>query len=347
MEKCVIYLASGSARRVEELVRAALPRGVRVEGGLQAPGDALIASAPGTWFRRAPRLGVRYDDRFTADEQAKIAFAAALTTLRSDLNHIISVAHQDIQGQLLDWYGTVIGSVNLEADPRLAGTFEPVVASLLAEGGIALVNPSRLFTASGAQYFVGGEFAMLLDGHGNSQVESIDPPPESRVPDPELGRGEMRTPEEILERCYALLVVAGRAGGVAPDLLEQHVERLDITGFSTSERTYLSTASPTAPEHELALLNYESILVLLWALGLVPELPALTVPANVDSVTNILLAPTRDVLLTGSRIRSTAEVAAELTRNEPTGEVPPVLRARYRALRWLLGGAIQIWEGAR
>jgi hypothetical protein len=179
-----------------------------------------------------------------------------------------------------------------------------------------------------------------------------------RVPD-DVGpapAGPPRPAGEVVERALALHVVVQVAGGLDGDVAGRWLDALDVRhALAPGEIEYLDDAAEGLRVEDAArALGAEALAVLLWALGLLDDLP-LEGPAT--GATSVLPGPGGAVgaAALAAELRPVEELWAAhdlvagmawALRADPDLEVgaapgsldPYVVRRRLGALHWLLGG---------
>jgi hypothetical protein len=161
----------------------------------------------------------------------------------------------------------------------------------------------------------------------------------------------LRTRDEVVERARALLLVALRAESVAsgeamPVALLLSKMPLADDALSPEEQAFLAQEAPSQQDCAQLTWRYESLYLLEWALGLVPELPFPGAP--VDTATTVATL----IEMRGPRLRSAAEILGALDLHyrlhwqvrqarlknlgETAGVDADVIMERHRALNWLV-----------
>jgi hypothetical protein len=178
-----------------------------------------------------------------------------------------------------------------------------------------------------------------------------------RVPD-DVGpvpAGPVRSGPEVVERALALHVVVHVAGGTDVAVAERWLHALDVRhALLADEVEYLADAADDLRVEDAARsTGAEALAALLWAMGLLGDLPLEGPAARATTVLpgpgepvggEVLDAPRR----TEAELHAAHDLAAGMAwalRADPDLEVgaapgsldPYVVRQRLRALRWVLG----------
>lgn len=176
---------------------------------------------------------------------------------------------------------------------------------------------------------------------------------------------ELRSPEAVVRRAYALLAVALRAESLAtnaPLNRDELAEKLPVAFESLSPREEAFLAEEAPPQQAIVdhAWQYEALYLLEWALGLVPELPFPTSICDVPLTARTLLKADGFELAVKARLRPAAEIldALDLTyrlhwrtresqRNDepvPAGLDAGVIQERHHALNWLVQSEGAAWD---
>ncbi|MCL2716692.1 MAG: DUF4272 domain-containing protein [Alphaproteobacteria bacterium] len=229
--------------------------------------------------------------------------------------------------------------------------------------------------------------AVLIDGEGRQDPAARIPHPEDAVRrkakseallaerglqvapflPPVFGAGEVpwRDADEVAGRAMALLVVANHALCVAEGKegdLESAREALAgaFGHLSPAEAAFLENAKPDERAQVQMVWRFESLVVLAWALGILPELPSSGQICEVGKLVPVLLAAADFRRLSGNRLRPGAEILdaldlhfclhwlvreAQLGRCEQSSSViPGVVYERHFALNWLVRFGDADWD---
>jgi hypothetical protein len=173
----------------------------------------------------------------------------------------------------------------------------------------------------------------------------------------------LRDPVEVARRAAALWVVAARGEGMpAARALEILADAGALDALTPRERRFLDDPAPTPGELADAVWNYESLWVLLWALGHLPAADRLDRRCDVGAVIRIMVAHGVNDLAAGPA-RSVAEVldladflhrchwavnqAVAKKGAMPAALDPGVVFQRNRALHWLTRHRGLEWDDIR
>jgi hypothetical protein len=161
----------------------------------------------------------------------------------------------------------------------------------------------------------------------------------------------LRTRDEVVERARALLLVALRAESVASGEampVEMLLSKMPLAddALSPQEQAFLQQDTPGQNDCAQLVWRYESLFLLEWALGLVPELPFPAAPVDAARVVATLIE------MRGPRLRSPAEILDALDLHyrlhwhirqsrlkhlgDAAGVDADVVMERHRTLNWLV-----------
>ena len=171
---------------------------------------------------------------------------------------------------------------------------------------------------------------------------------------------KIRTNKELIDRAYALLVIAAKGEGVEQEHLIKTVEAKQIDGFSPYETFIYDTATLSDQERAYATWRYESLYVVLWALGITEELKYPDEICDVSAIVSAIFQPSREDFEKMVKLKSPFEILDELDKtyrmnwacvdaringNEVTGGLnSSVVYERHYALNWLTHHQNQDWD---
>ncbi len=184
---------------------------------------------------------------------------------------------------------------------------------------------------------------------------------------PSIGSDEalLRDPKDVALRAIALFAVAARAETLAsgdPLPSEQILERLPecAAAFTPEERAFFEAISVDEERLPAFTWRYESVAVLLWALGHLDALPPAGGICDVPGLSRLIVQGDRRALVSGASLRSVDALLDELDRSyrmlwavrearrvggeAPAGVDGSVVFERNYALRWLTGADPAEWD---
>ncbi|MBW4697842.1 MAG: DUF4272 domain-containing protein [Aphanocapsa lilacina HA4352-LM1] len=179
------------------------------------------------------------------------------------------------------------------------------------------------------------------------------------LPDEQTVR--LRPAREVAERALALFAIAARAEGLDQAAAIQFLEERGLWMAATcEEQTFLLDPEPDEQDRLQFVWRYESLWVLLWALGYIDPLGWPGNICDIERITLIALRTSVEALVTMTVLRPAGEIldAVDLTYRchwaaanaRLKGEDPPgnldasVVYERYYALNWLTCHLDQEWD---
>lgn len=170
-----------------------------------------------------------------------------------------------------------------------------------------------------------------------------------------------RTQSEVADRAIALQIVALKGEGSPRSIVDKAMRELRAEGaLSPEERVFVRKSAPTQQELVNFSWRYESLNVMLWALGVVDSLGRPDAMCDVSAMTQKIIDLGRDGLRERTRLRPQAEIldAADLIyryhwattdaringRPAPAGLDNGIVYERHYALNWLIGYMGQGWD---
>lgn len=179
---------------------------------------------------------------------------------------------------------------------------------------------------------------------------------------------QLRAPAEVARRMMALVVVAIRAEGLASGTEIQVSEirsRFPVAcqNLSPEEETFFEQDAPAHQDVIQFVWRYEALTVLLWALGLLPELPFPDIICDVPQVVKTALDQLTVEFPDQAQLRPVTEILdsldlhyclhwittqARLNQEEPPVLLEPgVISERHYALNWLIQFENRDWDNVQ
>lgn len=172
---------------------------------------------------------------------------------------------------------------------------------------------------------------------------------------------KIRSKDEIINRALALCYLGVKSEGLAQEQLDGFNEKFKISNhFSPAELKYVQAESPTQQQQLNANWRYESLHVLLWALGYIDELVYAAEVCDVSHDVGTIAKKSREEFIKGAQLRSKKEVLdqadliyrlhwAIVDARVNGKEAPAKLNAsvvyeRHYVLNWLINYMNQDWD---
>lgn len=302
--------------------------------------------------------------------------------------------NKQINEILLRKIETINSEIIFQPEPRLTPTTSRLLQDLAQSlHAFLFITPGQSLSRSNVQHFTDQDFNLLLDAAGNTGNGKLKIEIESHYLDKygasprQLARKErteqllrkkgivvnphlpvtedatevvLRDKNEIIQRVYALAVMAARGEGVPVEQLEEKKAELAIDSFTEEEKRLYVKKELTQQEKAALTWRYESLNILMWALRFVDQL---TYPADICNVPHIV-----DTVIHQERWQF--EAAATLRDKEavleqmdliyrmhwacvdarlhkspaPPGIHPSIIYERHYALNWLARYQDQDWD---
>lgn len=170
-----------------------------------------------------------------------------------------------------------------------------------------------------------------------------------------------RTKEEVVKRTIALVIVAVKGETNDYDLARALVGQFDAKGYFTpDEQAFMDEREPSEEDRSKYSWRYEDVHVLLWALGVFPELGRPDQICDVPKIAVTMRELGPQGLMAKAALRPQSEIldAADLiyryhwavvdarVKNEapPAGLDKGVVYERHYVLNWLIGYQNQDWD---
>lgn len=181
---------------------------------------------------------------------------------------------------------------------------------------------------------------------------------------PEIESNEevaLRPAEEVARRAIGLFAVAVRGEGLEKDEVLGFLRGRGFEDEATpKEKEFLFKETPTEQEKINFTWRYESLWVLLWALGLIEELDYPSSICDVPKAAEIIVNSPATTFVNEAKLRSVAEILDEADLiyrydwavvdarikglDAPCDLDPGVVYERHYALNWLIGYFDQHWD---
>lgn len=170
-----------------------------------------------------------------------------------------------------------------------------------------------------------------------------------------------RSKEEVVRRTIALAIVAVKGETNDHELGQNLIKQFDADAFfSPDERAFMDNPEPSEEDRVNFSWRYEGVHVMLWALGIFPELGRPDKICDVPKIAETLRELGTDGLMQKASLRPQADIldAADLIyrydwavvdarlngKPAPAGLEMGVVIERHYALNWLIGYQDQAWD---
>lgn len=388
MENCTLYSHQTDFERIVEIVKNKLPH-AQIDYQDAGRSKSLQLIIKGGLFKRKRGLTINYRERSNPSYTLEKVECELTQNLSGMVNFIASIPlhNRSLATQLRYKVKSVNSEIAFMAEPNIGDVFMPVLRNIADElDAIAFVQPSTTFNLSTHQHFLDSALRLLTDVAGQSSIDHLDvkvdtqyfdPPNDSFTQEqldrrhesekvllkhgvnvnwhlpclPSLEQSKWRSVAEIVDRIYALLIIAALGEGVEKTQLDRVIQEKNIQSFSPWEQELLKKSTLTDQEKALSTWRYESLFVLLWAIGKCPDLHFPDKICDVPAMVDLLMASTRGAFEAEAVLRDKASllaardlsyrmnwacVDARVKAEELTGGInPSIIYERHYALNWL------------
>ena len=399
MTQFAIYSHQLGFDRVVRIVQEALPA-VQIEVDMVE--QRLIGTHKGGLFGKTRTFRLSYRQRRTPSYTLGEIDGPLAENLSGMVNYVRAIPAQNeaIRDRLIYKVMATNCEIGCVVEPKLDDTFAPAVSWLLKElDGFVFAGADPYFGSSDRQQFLDKHLALILDTAGRSAVADLDvtvhakyhdAPQEGGITEEQTARRQrsnalltergvnvhkslpclpaaadlsFRRVEEVIDRAYGLLVTAAKGEGIEQQHLERVVAEKSITSLSPQEAEIYRTEELTPQQRAYASWRYESLHVLLWALGTVDSLQYPSDTCDVRDTVRALLDPTREDFTNSVHLRPPPElldeldktyrmhwacVDARLRKEDICGNLDcSVVYERHYALNWLVDLEGDAWDEVR
>jgi len=400
MENCTLYSHKLEFEKIVQLLKKHVPK-AHIDVQDQEENKSITATLKGGFFSKPKSLKLNYRQRKNPSYTLDKVECGLTQNLDGMVNYIqtFPADNEAIKNKLLHKVKAVNSEIAFLATPEITHEFETFLRELVLElDAYIFAQPNKLFTKSRGQYFADKHLNLIIDNTGACEIQELevnvdakylDPPAESYTKE-QIERKEksesfleqhgiktnknlpctidvttikIRTNKELIDRAYALLVIAAKGEGVEQEHLIKTVEAKQIDGFSPYETFIYDTATLSDQERAYATWRYESLYVVLWALGITEELKYPDEICDVSAIVSAIFQPSREDFEKMVKLKSPFEILDELDKtyrmnwacvdarisgNEVAGGInSSVVYERHYALNWLTNHQNQDWDAVQ
>jgi hypothetical protein len=387
MEVCSIYFHEPAFDDILSRAKTAFPK-ANFSVSDTDDGKQVQVETKGGLFSKKESLTIRYRQRADPGYNLEGAFCAVSNQMRGMHNFVsqLPADNEELHSQLLAKIATINVEVNLGAEPKFSSQAIAFMKEIAAAyEGFFFAQPGTGISKSDAQQFLDKDFNLLIDTTGRCgngvvkvQINSafFDKQTEA-TPDQEERKKRslqflqqkgilinahlpyteaeaivnIRTKQEVIERIYALALIAAMGEGVPREQLERVKNALSIDGLSPYEAHLYEKGNLSDTEKTNATWRYESLNALMWAAGYVDPLVYPDTICDVPTIVGLILNRSRQEFEAGVEIKNKAEILDELDKTyrmswacvqgriagkDPGGGIHGgIVYERHYALNWL------------
>ncbi|UYQ92640.1 DUF4272 domain-containing protein [Chitinophaga horti] len=394
MENYTLYSHKTGFDEIVEKVKAAFPK-ERPFVGEEDGSQIIILDIKGGFLSLNKRLKISYRQRATPSFNLEEVSCPLSRQLSGMYNYVSSLpaTNERVQGLLLQKIKTINSEFSFSVEPKLTSELSKLLADL-SHSFDAFIFATTPKGRSQEQQFLDKDMNLVMDTNGKCgdvelkiEIEAayldkevpVTPEIQERKERSEAflrSRGikintwlpytesesdiVLRSREQVIDRVYALAAITAKAEGVEPARLQNFLDEYEIKNFSPEEQRIINTRDLEDQDAINSMWRYESLNVMLWALGLIKELKYPSEVIDVPAVLDLVLEQSRLSLEGKAQLRSKAEILEELDKiyrmnwacvdarlngQEPGGHMnPSVVYERHYSLNWLTCYADADWD---
>ncbi|MFK8056304.1 MAG: DUF4272 domain-containing protein [Saprospiraceae bacterium] len=399
MENCTIYSHKLEFDKVAQLVKEKLPK-AKVDINAVGNQKSIIATIKGGFFSKTKTLRLNWRERETPSYKLDEVNCGLTQNLSGMVNFISNLPAQnkDVQGKFLHKVMSMNCEIPFIAEPAISKEFEAVLKQIVFElDGFVFAQPNSVFKKSTGDHFLDKNLNLIQDTAGNCEVNDIEINADAKYLDgsdiynedqltrkarsesklaekdikvninlpclPSSVETTLRAKNEIIDRIYALLIIAAKGEGISSEQLAKPIEDKGIKSFSPKEHDVLHNTELTDETKAYATWRYESLYTLMWAVGKYPSLKEPTELCDVQDIVSKILHPDRSDFEADCIVRTPDEILDELDAIYRTnwacvdarikgqhvgGEMnPSIIYERHFALNWLTCYHNQDWDNVQ
>lgn len=400
MQNCTIYSHKLAFDTVVNLITKALPK-AKIEtkdNGLQ---KSLNATIKGGFFSKSKTLKVNYRQRQNPSYKLDQVECGLTQNLAGMVNYIQALpsSKPEVKTKFIHKVMAANCEMAFIAEPDINQELGDLLRNIVKElDGFIFAQPNQFFNKSGGQHFVDKHLNLIIDGEGNCQVDDIDvvvdakyhDQPAIEYKDDQLKRKSqsesfleqhsikvnknlpctpsesevvLRSTSDVIDRAYALLIMGVKGEGVEQEYINRTIKDKNIDSFTPKESFINSQEVLNDDDKVYAIWRYESLYLLLWALGVIDDMKYPSDICNVQEVVGKIFTPSREEFESSIKLRSSKVILDELDKvyrmnwacvdarikgQEPTGRLNgSVVYERHYALNWLIHYQNQDWDNVK
>lgn len=400
MQNCTIYSHSLDFDKVVQIVKENLPK-AKVEfndGGMQ---KSIVATIKGGFFGKTKTLKVNYRQRLNPSYKLEQIECGLTQNLAGMANFIQSIPakNEEVRNKFMYKVMSANCEIPFMAEPEINNEFKVVLQKIVTQlDGFIFTDSNNIFNKSQGQHFVDKDLNLILDTNGNCKIQDIDVKVDAKYHDQDASNytadqterkakselflessgitvnkklpcvassaeTQLRSLKDVINRAYALLIIAVKGEGVEQVHLTKAVESKNINSFSPKESIIYQTPVLNDQDKAYATWRYESLYTILWALGKMDELKYPKDICDVQAIVGQIFTPSREEFEASVQLRDKEEILSELDKTfrmnwacvnarikgqEVSGSInPSVVYERHYSLNWLTNYQNQNWDDVK
>ncbi len=397
MENCTIYSHYLNFEKVVQIVKEKLPK-AKVEFNDGEINKSLVATIKGGFFGKNKTLKINYRQRQNPSYKIEEVECGLTQNLAGMANFIQSIPPQNdaVKSKLIHKVLAANCEIPFMAEPEIIPEFKAVLDSIVQElDAFIFAQPSKVFNNSDSQHFLDKNFDLILDTSGNCGIQDLAVNIESKYYDEPVGNAteeqinrktksndflnshgikvnkilpcvetvaqtKLRSMDEIIDRAFALMVTAAKGEGIEKQHLVKLIEDKKINSLSQKESEIFQMENLNDQDRAYATWRYESLYVILWAMGKMDELKFPNEICDVQAIVGALIKTNKEELKNSIQLKSTSEILDELDKTyrmnwacvdarikgeQVAGNInSSIIYERHYALNWLTNYLDQDWD---
>lgn len=397
MENCTIYSHYLNFDKVVQIVKEKLPK-AKVEFNDGGINKSLVATIKGGFFGKNKTLKINYRQRENPSYKIEKVDCGLTQNLTGMANFIQSLPAQNEEVKSKFTHKVLAANCEMPfmAEPEIIPEFKSVLNIIVQElDAFIFAQPSKVFNKSNGQHFLNKNFDLILDPNGNCEIQDIEvnveakyrDEPTQKATEEQLNRKstseaflntygikvnknlpciepleetKLRSADQIIDRAFALMVIAAKGEGIEKQHLERLINDKKIDSLSPKESAIYQMEELNDNDRTYATWRYESLYTILWAMGKMDELKFPNEICDVQAVVGALIKTNKEELKNSITLRSKVAILDELDKTyrmnwasvdarikgeQMGGNVnPSIIFERHYALNWLTNYMDQDWD---
>ena len=399
MENITIYSHYLRFEQILQIVKEQFPK-AQIEHSKNGLHQNLAIQVKGGFFSKSKSLKINYRQRlrpsYTLDfNRIDCGLSQNLAGMLQFIQSI-PTNKQELKEQFLIKVKTINCEIAIIASPKFDSSFRTVVQKIVQVLDGFIFTPAHSFSKEAPnQHFLDKELQLLFDQNGRSNVNTLSiqidaqygpmAAPSSSEEQiqrkvksekllaakgikinanlpllPSSKETTIRNKQTVIERAYALLIIALKGEGVEQVRLDEIIADKNIHSFSPKEKDLLSKPILNDQEKAYATWRYESLYTLLWSLGVCHSLKYPNEICDVQMLVRSIFHPDRTSFEENVQLRKPellldeldqtyrmhwACVDARIKGNMVGGNIlPSIIYERHYTLNWLTNYLEQEWD---
>lgn len=397
MENCTIYSHYLNFEKVVQIVKEKLPKAT-VELNDGEINKSLVATIKGGFFGKNKTLKINYRQRQNPSYKLEEIECGLTQNLAGMANFIQSLPSQNevVKNKFLHKVLAANCEIPFMAEPEIISEFQSVLHSIIQDlDAFIFAQPSKVFNKSNGQHFLDKNFDLILDVNGNCEIQDIEVNAEAKYLDKPVANAseeqltrkaksesflsshsikvnknlpctesstnvKIRSVDEIIDRAYALMVTAAKGEGIEKQHLDKLIQDKKIDSLSPKESEIFQMENVNDQDSAYATWRYESLYVILWAMGKMDALKFPNEICDVQAIVGALIKTNKEELKNSIQLKSNSAILDELDKTyrmnwacvdarikgqQVEGNInSSIIYERHYALNWLTNYQNQDWD---